>query len=130
MHDLSAKRSCGMHDRSEWTSSTGRLVSSVNNDTIAGSGGWWGQKDRGKIRIFPRIFAYNPAGREFTAFENPWKVVCCPSSLFAFLPSTGDAVSVSWASSILTHDSPSSHPYFIHREKWLVGEFFQAQCEI
>lgn len=48
---------------------------------------------------------------------------CCPSSLFAFLPSTGDAVSVLWASSILTHDS-RSHPYFIHREKWLVGEFF------
>lgn len=48
---------------------------------------------------------------------------CCPSSLFAFLPSTGDAVSVLWASSILTHDS-RSHPYFIHREKWLVGDFF------
>lgn len=71
----------GMHDRLEWTSSTGTLVSGVNNDRIAdrrlaGSDGE--AVDTGCPRIFPRVFAYNPAQRGSTAFRNPWKVMCRP----------------------------------------------------
>lgn len=88
-----------MHDRLGWTSSTGTLVTNVNNDTIA---------ERRLVgfdtnsRIFPPVFAYNPARSEFTRFRNPWKILS--SLFFPFFPSRNGTISVSWASSNVPSD--------------------------
>lgn len=110
-----------MHDRPWWTSSTGTLVSSVNNDTIAERRlvGSDTEADTSSW-IFPRVFAYNPATtrihRVQESVESPGVLLFPPFSLSSLLRAT--RFPFLWASSmqppmltLAPRPRPNNHGY-------------------